>query len=106
MVISRKKVTLLNLRDKILTRSARISIIGLGYVGLPLSLQFSDSGFTVTGIDINPRKVDMLRGGRSYVLDVPDSQVEAAVKDRRFFPSTDFGLLSEVDAISICVPTL
>ncbi len=80
-------------------------MIGLGYVGLPLSLEFTRAGFVVTGIDVNVRRADMLRSGASYVADVPDSQVEDAVREGWFIPSTDFELLSEADAVSICVPT-
>jgi len=86
-------------------KSAHIAILGLGYVGLPLAVVFAESGFKVTGIDPITSKVDSLNSGKSYVLDVSDKQISDLVKANRLFATTDFSILSEVDAVSICVPT-
>ena len=86
-------------------KSAHIAILGLGYVGLPLAVVFAESGFKVTGIDPITSKVDTLNSGKSYVLDVSDKQVHDLVKANRLSATTDFSVLSEVDAVSICVPT-
>jgi UDP-N-acetyl-D-glucosamine dehydrogenase len=99
------KSRLEELRDKIDSREARMGVIGLGYVGLPLALEFAKAGFRVTGIDLNPDKVSVLAEGRSYIEDVPDAELAAVVKDGRFDATTDFVKLSSLDVIHICVPT-
>ncbi len=99
------KSRLEELRDKIESREARMGVIGLGYVGLPLALEFAKAGFRVTGIDVNADKVRGLDEGRSYIEDVPDAELEAAVKAGRFSATTDFVQLSALDVIHICVPT-
>jgi UDP-N-acetyl-D-glucosamine dehydrogenase len=83
----------------------KVAIIGLGYVGLPLSLQFARSGVNVLGLDIDLSKVDALNHGRSYIKHVPDETVAEQVKARRFATTTDFGRVKDVDAVIICVPT-
>jgi len=92
-------VTLL---EKITSRTATIGVIGLGYVGLPLVIEFCKSGFTVLGFDVDARKVDALREGRSYIKHIPSSALDAC---RTFTPTTDFARLAEADCIVICVPT-
>ena len=82
-----------------------IAIIGLGYVGLPLSLQFARSGVTVLGLDIDPAKVGAINSGRSYIKHIESSVIEEAVKMDRLAASTDFSRVREVEAIIICVPT-
>jgi UDP-N-acetyl-D-glucosamine dehydrogenase len=77
----------------------------LGYVGLPLAVVFAKAGFNVTGIDPIQEKVDLINQGKSYILDVPDKQIEVLVKGKKLRASSDFSLLKEADAISICVPT-
>jgi UDP-N-acetyl-D-glucosamine dehydrogenase len=84
---------------------AKVAIIGLGYVGLPLSLQFARSGTRVLGLDIDPEKVDALNQGRSYIEHIPAETVVEQVKARRFAAATDFARVKEVDAVLICVPT-
>ena len=93
------------LTHKFNDKSAHIAILGLGYVGLPLAVVFAESGFRVTGIDPITSKVDSLNSGKSYVLDVSDKQIRDLVKANRLSATTDFSVLSEVDAVSICVPT-
>ncbi len=83
----------------------KTAIVGLGYVGLPLSLQFARSGVTVLGLDIDKSKVDALNQGRSYIRHIASEAVAAAVSSGAFSASTDFGRVREVEAIIICVPT-
>ena len=85
------------LRGRIESRDARIGVIGLGYVGLPLALEFVRAGFRVTGIDLNADKVRVLCEGRSYIEDVPAAEVAKAVTSGRFEPTTDSVALSIVD---------
>jgi UDP-N-acetyl-D-glucosamine dehydrogenase len=92
-------------RHKIETRTARVGIIGLGYVGLPLAVEFAHAGFTVTGIEINESKAARLNAGDSYVGDVPASAVEPLVTDGKFRATTDFSAVRDLDTINICVPT-
>ncbi len=90
--------------QKLKTRTARIGVIGLGYVGLPLSLLLSEAGFQVTGFDIDEQKVADLEAGRSYIFRIPAGEIESARK-RGFTATTDFAHLSQQDAILMCVPT-
>ncbi len=93
------------LLKRIAERQARIGIVGLGYVGLPLAVAFAEEGFTVVGVDLDARKVAALQRGESYVEDVPASVI-TALRDRGLFSaSSDYATLADVDAISICVPT-
>jgi len=86
-------------------RTARVAILGLGYVGLPLSTVFAEAGFEVTGIEPDARKVEMINQGISYIPDVPTEQVARLVKAGKLRATTDFSILQEIDAVSICVPT-
>ena len=83
----------------------KTAIVGLGYVGLPLSLQFAKSGVTVIGLDIDTKKVDLLNQGKSFIKHIASEAVTEAVKNGTFSASTDFGRIREVDSIIICVPT-
>src|SRR4051812_34314519 len=85
-------------------RSALIGVVGLGYVGLPLSLRFVEAGFRVLGIDIDAAKVERLNAGRSYIEHIPAHQVETA-RAAGFEATTDFARAGEPDALIICVPT-
>jgi len=93
------------LKAKIRDRQAVIGIIGLGYVGLPLAMEFGEAGFRVVGIDIDDRKIKALTAKQSYIQDVPTAQVAALSEAGRFSATTDFSVLKEIDAVSICVPT-
>jgi UDP-N-acetyl-D-glucosamine dehydrogenase len=112
----------MRLIDKIENKTARIGIIGLGYVGLPLAVEFAKAGFCVTGFDIDERKVDSVNKGISYIPDVPSSDVDELVRTRRIghmeengvmtslsgtrlSATTRFGALGDMDAVIICVPT-
>jgi UDP-N-acetyl-D-glucosamine dehydrogenase len=83
----------------------KIAIVGLGYVGLPLSLQFARSGVEVLGLDIDPAKVESLNQGRSYIKHIASAAIAEPVKAGRFRASTDFAHIQEVTAVIICVPT-
>src|SRR6202020_2327327 len=83
----------------------KIAIVGLGYVGLPLSLQFARSGVTILGLDIDAAKVNALNAGQSYIKHIAPETVAEAVKTGRFSASADFKRVSEVEAVIICVPT-
>jgi UDP-N-acetyl-D-glucosamine dehydrogenase len=93
------------LLSRIQDRSARIGVIGQGYVGLPLALIFREAGFPVTGFDVDPAKVEALGRGESYIKHIGPERVAAAVASGRFQATTDFDKLAECDAIFICVPT-
>jgi UDP-N-acetyl-D-glucosamine dehydrogenase len=93
------------LLSRIQDRSARIGVIGQGYVGLPLALVFREAGFPVTGFDVDPAKVEALGRGESYIKHIGPERVAAAVASGRFQATTDFDKLAECDAIFICVPT-
>ena len=82
-----------------------IAIIGLGYVGLPLSLQFAHSGATVLGLDVDPDKVKAINTARTYIKHVPDSAIAEAVRSGKFSASADFSRVREAQAVIICVPT-
>jgi len=97
--------TLEALKEKITSKTARVGIVGLGYVGLPLATEFAKAGFTVTGIDVQDSKVDGLNRGESHVQDVPSSEVAQLVSEKRFRATTDFSVVRELDTINICVPT-
>jgi UDP-N-acetyl-D-glucosamine dehydrogenase len=86
------------------TRTAKIGVIGLGYVGLPLSLLLSEAGFKVTGFDIDAKKVTDLEAGRSYIFRIPAEEIQSARK-QGFAATVDFSGLSAMDAIILCVPT-
>jgi len=92
-----------NLIEKIRKKEAIVGIIGLGYVGLPLVVEFCRAGFQVIGFDVNPEKVAILREGKSYIRHIPEDKIRQCLP--RLFPTSDFSKLSEVDCIIICVPT-
>ena len=93
------------LMKKMNDKTARIAILGLGYVGLPLAVVFAEAGFTVTGIDPDVRKSDSVKKGVSYIPDISTERLAPLVKSGRLTASTDFSLLKDMDAASICVPT-
>ena len=93
------------LLNKIKGRQAEIGVIGLGYVGLPLVIEFCKAGFSVTGLDIDKNKIKQLSQGRSYINHIPDENIRLLAKSARFRGDTDFSLVKELDCILICVPT-
>src|ERR1044071_8095620 len=86
-------------------KSATVGVVGLGYVGLPLIVEFALKGFKGIGFEVDKKKVDEINGGRSYIPDVPSENVEKTVKDGKLSATTDFGLLAKCDVIIVCVPT-
>jgi UDP-N-acetyl-D-glucosamine dehydrogenase len=92
-------------RTKIATRQARIGVIGLGYVGLPLAVEFVRSGFHVVGFEVNGDRVDAVNSGRTYVGDVNEFTMRELVASKRLRATEDFSELAEMDTVSICVPT-
>lgn len=98
-----------SIQDALLTklndRTARVVVLGLGYVGLPLATVFADAGFNVVGVDPDLRKVETICRGESYISDVPSEQVARLVSAGRLKATVDFSVLQQADAVSICVPT-
>lgn len=93
------------LSAKIRDRSARVGIIGLGYVGCPLAVEFAKAGFAVTGIDVDQSKVATINSGRSHIQDVSADDIRQFVGNDKLRATTDFSVVAELDTISICVPT-
>jgi hypothetical protein len=90
---------------KLKTGKARVGVIGLGYVGLPLVDAFGRAGYSVAGIDVDPNKIEALRKGKSYIEDVPSAHIAALVRKGALLATTDFSIVETLDALSICVPT-
>jgi UDP-N-acetyl-D-glucosamine dehydrogenase len=91
--------------ERIRARTARVGVIGLGYVGLPLAVEFAHTGFDVTGFDVDPAKTDQINAGRSYIPDVGGADLAACVRAGTLRATTDMSALATMDAIDICVPT-
>ena len=89
---------------RISDRTAKIGIVGMGYVGLPLALLFSEQGFHVTGFDVDGAKVTTLNTGGSYIVRIPPTEILSA-RNHGFKATSDYGIISDMDAIIICVPT-
>ena len=94
-----------DLLSKIENRTAKVAILGLGYVGLPLAVVFAEAGFPVIALDVDRRKIDSLNNGMSYIQDVDTNHLSRLVSDGALRGSTNFSELKDVDAVSICVPT-
>src|SRR6202166_2931908 len=92
------------LKTRMETRQARVGVIGLGYVGLPLALLYTEAKFRVTGFDIDQHKVATLTSGGSYICRIPPTEIQAA-RSQGFCATAEFSSLTELDAIIICVPT-
>ena len=104
MTISNSATFAAEFKQKIATKQARVGIIGLGYVGLPLALLYSEQSIRVTGFDIDRRKIDTIANGGTYIYRIPASEIQAA-KSAGFEATDDYARLREMDAIIICVPT-
>ena len=96
---------LTKLLNKIKDKSAVVGIIGMGYVGLPLALEFASKGFNVIGFDIDEKKIPLLIAGKSYIKHISEDRIKNAVVSKKFKATADFSKLSDCDAIIICVPT-
>ena len=95
----------MELLQKIESKKAKIGIVGLGYVGLPLLMEFVEQGFTTVGFDIDDKKVDLLNKGQSYIKHIADVRIATVVESKLFGATSDFSRIQEVDCILICVPT-
>lgn len=95
----------MNLEDKIIKKVAVVGVVGLGYVGLPLALEFAKSGYKVIGIDTDKEKVNSLLNGNSYITDVDSKLIVESLSEKKLFPTYDLGKIKEVDVVIICVPT-
>src|SRR5256714_10243595 len=93
------------LSDKIRSRRARVGVVGLGYVGLPLAVEFAKAGFSVTGIDISEEKTRRVNAGDSYIGDISSATLAPLVEAGKLRATTDFAAVLELDTINICVPT-
>lgn len=93
------------LLDKINTRTAKIGVVGLGYVGLPLAVEFAEAGFDVVGVDVAEKKVDIINSGKSYIPDIPTDRLAPVVASGKLTATTSYSDIADADAISICVPT-
>jgi len=91
--------------ERIKNREVVVGIVGLGYVGLPLAVDFASAGFRVVGIDVDESKVDKINAGKNYIQDVSDSELRGLVDTGKLSATTDFSAIGDIDAISICVPT-
>ena len=93
------------LEEKIRGRKARVGVVGLGYVGLPLAVEFAKAGFEVIGIDLSESKVAKVNAGECYIADIPPGVFEPLVKSGKLRATTDFGAITQLDTVNICVPT-
>ncbi len=99
------KITIDNIKAKIDSGEFKVAVVGLGYVGLPLAVEFAKAGFPVVGIDVDGNKTDSINRGISYIPDVPTEDVAKLVEDGKLRATTDFSEIRSVDGIIICVPT-
>jgi UDP-N-acetyl-D-glucosamine dehydrogenase len=99
------QATIQLLEEKIRTRRAKVGIIGLGYVGLPLAVEFAKAGFTVTGIDLSDSKVARINAGDSYIGDIASATLAPLVESGKLKATTDFSVVRDLDTVNICVPT-
>ena len=99
------KTVVETLAERIKTRTARVGVVGLGYVGLPLAVEFAKAGFHVTGIDVLASKVDQINQGHSYIQDIHTEELRSLVDSKRLDATTDFSVIADLDTINIAVPT-
>jgi UDP-N-acetyl-D-glucosamine dehydrogenase len=93
------------LLEKLNAKTARVGVVGLGYVGLPLAVEFAHAGFHVTGLDVDERKTKKLNAGESYIQDIPTEVLKPLVESGKLDATTDFSVIRDLDTINICVPT-
>ena len=95
----------MNLLDKIKSKLAKVGVVGLGYVGLPLGIEFASKGFKTIGFDVDEKKIKLLLSGKSYIKHIDEAKIKNAIHEANLTATNDFSKLSEMDAIIICVPT-
>ncbi len=95
----------MDLKQKIKQKDITFGVVGLGYVGLPLAVDFAAAGFRVIGIDVDQNKVDKVNAGKNYIQDVSDDELKALVESGKLSATSDYTQMQEIDAVSICVPT-
>ena len=105
MTMAAAETTAKILQDKITSRQARVGIVGLGYVGLPLAVEFGKAGFSVTGIDLSASKTANVNAGHSYVGDIASATLGELVQSGKIHATTDFSVVRDLDTVNICVPT-
>ena len=105
MITAATETTARILEEKIASRRARVGIVGLGYVGLPLAVEFAKAGFSVTGIDLHAGKTARVNAGDSYVGDISNAALSKLVQEGKLRATTDFAAVRDLDTINICVPT-
>jgi UDP-N-acetyl-D-glucosamine dehydrogenase len=93
------------LLERLQSRQATVGVVGLGYVGLPLAVEFAHGGLTAVGIDLDARKVAAIERGQSYIPDVPAADIATLVSAGRLHATTDFRVVRNLDTVNICVPT-
>ncbi len=93
------------IKEKIDSKTAKVAIIGMGYVGLPLAVEFARAGFSVTGIDVDKKRVSSINKGESYILDIESDEIKLLIKKKSFLATEDFKVLKNHDAVIVCVPT-
>ena len=93
------------LKQKINNKKAKIAVIGLGYVGLPLAVKFAKAGYSVFGVDKDTDRVEKIQKKITYILDVPKAELSAVVNKKKLQATTDFQVLQDMDVMIICVPT-
>lgn len=102
---TRENKTAMRLVEKIDNRSAKIAIVGVGYVGLPLAVHFAEAGFRIHGYDVSPKTIEKLNKGESHIKDIPSDRLKPIVDSGKFFATSDESVLDEADVVFICVPT-
>lgn len=105
MVAIKQKANTINLKQKLLNKTATLGVVGLGYVGLPLAVEKAKSGFTTIGFDIQESKVEMVNSGKNYIGDVVNEDLEEIVKSGLLSATTHFEQVAKADCVCICVPT-
>ena len=95
----------MSLKTKIKQKEAQIGVIGLGYVGLPLAVEFAKGGFSVTGIDIDEPKVAAINAGENYIPYIADDTLQTLVSNGNLRATKDVDIIADLDAVMICVPT-
>jgi UDP-N-acetyl-D-glucosamine dehydrogenase len=100
-----KNILYSNLKEKLINLKAKVAVIGLGYVGLPLAIELSKKGYQVYGIDINEEKISRLQNMDSYISGINKEDIHEVINSKKFIPTNDFSVISSLDSINICVPT-